>query len=240
MKRERFVLVALVLVALGGGLWSWQRAEPLAAPGVAPPEVQASTAAGTGPSPPASAPNTGSSEPEPKSTRAAQRQRADAVRARMREALAGRVRHTTPEPVAGRSSHPAAGTTAALSAAAAPAELAQRMPGLEGEGNQAERPLGKYIHETLQRQFIPLAGSCYEGLLGRQPKARGKLVLDLEIVGDDSVGGVVNDVTLGKDSTFTDEEFSTCVSESLYSTVFDAPPQGEKSVTVSYPLELEP
>jgi hypothetical protein len=159
----------------------------------------------------------------------------------MREELAGRIRHTAArERVTGRTSDSASGAAAAVPAEPAPAAPAQRMPGLVGEGNQAERPLGKYIRDTLQRQFIPLASSCYDELLSRQPKARGKLVLDLEIVGDGSVGGVVNDVTLGKDSTFTDEEFSTCVRESLYSTVFDAPPDDEKSVTVSYPLELEP
>jgi hypothetical protein len=114
------------------------------------------------------------------------------------------------------------------------------MPAPEGEGNQAQRPLGKYIQETMQQQFVPLAGSCYEQLLERDPRARGKLVLDLEVVGDQSTGGVVNDVALGEGTTFQDEEFATCVSESLYSTVFDAPPDDEKSVTISYPIELEP
>jgi hypothetical protein len=158
---------------------------------------------------------------------AAERQRADQIRDTLRRARAGRA---APPP---SQSSPARGASAQEAPAA-------HMPALEGEGNQAERPLGRYVQTTIRQQFIPLAVSCYEQLLERMPQARGKVVLELTIVGDSDVGGVVDDVQLGEGTTLEDEELSTCVSESLYSTVFDAPPEGEDSVTVSYPIELEP
>jgi len=114
------------------------------------------------------------------------------------------------------------------------------MPAPEGTGNQAQRPLGKYIQQTVRQQFVPLAASCYDELLQKEPAAKGRLVLELEVVGDSSVGGVVNDVELGEGTSFGESDFTTCVRESLLSTVFDAPPEGQQSVTISYPLELAP
>ncbi|HEU4581540.1 MAG TPA: AgmX/PglI C-terminal domain-containing protein [Polyangiaceae bacterium] len=173
-------------------------------------------------------------------SRAARRQRADAVRARLRQELGA-----SAQPGATRTGTSSRGAEQVHRAAFAPrplatAETSTRMPALEGSGNQAERPLGKYIRETVQQQFIPLAAGCYDELLRREPSAQGKLVLELEVVGDESVGGVVNDVSLGEGSTLSDPELETCVTESLYSTLFDAPPDGEHSVTITYPIELQP
>lgn len=243
MTRARVGIVALAALGLGGGLLWSVLGLPAARPAAAEPGAAELAAAR------AAAPSTATLESQPAASaqrapaseqtaaRPARRQQADAVRAKLRRELAGRIRHSGAAAAPGRP-----GSRAAPSSPAAAGEPAAppRMPALEGTGNQADRPLGKYVRETLQQQFIPLAGSCYEQLLQRQPQASGKLVLDLEIVGDGSVGGVVNDVTLGEGTTLDDEELATCVSESLYSTVFDAPPDDEKSVTVSYPLELSP
>lgn len=115
-----------------------------------------------------------------------------------------------------------------------------RMPSLRHSGNQATEPLGEYIRDLVRRDFVPMAGSCYEELLERQPHAAGKLVVDVVVVGDTSVGGVVDEVELGDDTTLTDEAFTTCVRESMMAMVFDAPPDGRGKLTFSYPFEFAP
>jgi hypothetical protein len=42
----------------------------------------------------------------------------------------------------------------------------------------------------VREQYIPAARSCYEELLGRQPSAGGKVVLEFAIVGDGDAGVV--------------------------------------------------
>jgi hypothetical protein len=123
---------------------------------------------------------------------------------------------------------------------AAQAEEPAQMPQPEGEGNQADKPLGKYVDRVLQEQFLPLAGSCYEELLARHPKLAGKVSLDFSIMGDPSVGGVVVDVAFGKGTTLKDASFQTCMSESMYAVVFDAPPEGHPTTTVTQSFELAP
>lgn len=112
------------------------------------------------------------------------------------------------------------------------------MPAAEGTGNQVGKPLGEYVDHLLKAQFNPVAGSCYEELLSRQPAAKGKLILNVTVAGDPRVGGVVDAVEVDPASTLDDSEFRLCMRESMFATVFDAPPGGE--VTFTYPLDLSP
>ena len=69
----------------------------------------------------------------------------------------------------------------------------------------------------------------------------GDVVLELSIVGNDDLGGVVETVEVDEESTtLDDEEFVTCVRESMYTTMFDAPPDGTNSITVTYPFSFSP
>jgi hypothetical protein len=111
---------------------------------------------------------------------------------------------------------------------------------MPGSGNQADAALGNYVAHVMHDEFAPLATSCYEALLERDPSAEGSVLLQFSIAGDRSVGGVVIDASLGDESTLRNAEFSTCVSESLYSVVFDAPPEGHPTVTVKQSLEFAP
>lgn len=129
----------------------------------------------------------------------------------------------------------------AAGAQAEPAQPAARIPGPVGSGNQAKEAMGQYIQEVVREQFQPVAGSCYEELLERKPDAAGDVVLELSIVGSDDLGGVVEEVQVQQDgTTFTDDEFLTCVRESMYTTTFDAPPDGKNSITVTYPFSFAP
>jgi hypothetical protein len=114
------------------------------------------------------------------------------------------------------------------------------MPSPVGSGNQKDQPLGQYVRRTVRQDFVPLAVSCYEELLASHPGVHGQLLLDVTIVGDRSVGGVVDAVELAPDSALTDERFTTCMRESMMAVVFDAPPAGKGRVTFKYPLELAP
>jgi hypothetical protein len=95
-----------------------------------------------------------------------------------------------------------------------------------------------FLKRAVREQYIPLAGGCYEELLTREPKAKGKMVFAFSIVGDEDTGGVVDTVELKEESEIKDPEFVLCVRESLYGTIFEPPPDGARETTVVYPIEF--
>jgi hypothetical protein len=103
-------------------------------------------------------------------------------------------------------------------------------------GSTAERR--EYVQQALREQYLPVARSCYEELLSRDPKANGRVVVRLTIVGDRDTGGVVDRVDFTDDTTFEDADFALCMRESMFSSIFEPPPDGVPEVTVVYPLEL--
>jgi hypothetical protein len=97
----------------------------------------------------------------------------------------------------------------------------------------------EYIQKHIRENFFPLAKDCYESLLASQPKAGGLVEIHMTLVGDESVGGVVDSLELGEKSTMKDPEFLDCVSESMLSMVFEPPPE-HGWVTVVYPVQFAP
>jgi hypothetical protein len=126
----------------------------------------------------------------------------------------------------------------ALVAQRAPEPLT--MPAPVGSGNQVNQALGAYVRAVMQQQFFPLAKSCYENLLAKRKAQSGKVVFNVRVVGDASVGGVVDAVEVEPSSSLRDEELVTCVRESMFSVQFDAPPPGEKEVTFTMPIDFSP
>lgn len=96
-----------------------------------------------------------------------------------------------------------------------------------------------YIRDRIQNDFKPLAKECYEAALEADASLGGKLVFSFTIVGDDSVGGIVESVDFAEGSDIEDEELLYCMRESLLSMTF-APPQKGGTVTVTYPMLLSP
>jgi ferric-dicitrate binding protein FerR (iron transport regulator) len=97
-----------------------------------------------------------------------------------------------------------------------------------------------YIKRTVREQYFPIARDCYQELLERQPAAGGKVVLEYAIVGDGDAG-VVDRVAIREDKdTIDDPEFQLCMSESMYTVVFEPPPPGVEETTVVYPIMLSP
>lgn len=95
-----------------------------------------------------------------------------------------------------------------------------------------------YIRDVVRSEFTPLVGSCYESLLKRQD-AGGTVDVSFTIVGDEKIGGIVEEAEVSSDAGLGDDEFQTCLRESMASVAFRPPPHGGK-VTVRYPFELAP
>ncbi len=162
------------------------------------------------------------------------RQVADAVRrhaARRREAAA-RAAKSAPEPA----------TTAPPSQ---PAPIAfgphRQAPPPDPTPEEARRR--EYIKRTVREQYFPVARECYGELLARQPTAAGRVTLEFDIVGDGDAG-VVDRVSLRDqddgDDSIEDPEFRLCMTESMYTAVFEPPPPGANETTVVYPVMLSP
>jgi hypothetical protein len=148
--------------------------------------------------------------PPPAEERARKRQHRDEMRARIQRALESR-----PEP---RSS-----------SAAEEAEPAETFGTLNKE----------YIREVVREQVVELVRECYENALEHEPEMAGRISLEFTIVGDESVGGVIEEVVVGEGTTLLDPELGECVSESMASATF-SPPEGGGSVQVTYPFIFEP
>lgn len=165
-------------------------------------------------------------EPPKKTIRDA-RQRNE-VRERLREALGPRFPRPAPEApkAAGTPPKPAA-STPPIAAPPSGNDDSSAPPGIEP----------KYIQERVRQDFFPLARDCYTSLLKRSPKVGGRAEIHFTIVGDESIGGIVEDASLGDGSTLNDAEFDDCIRESMMTMTFP-PPKGGGSVTVTYPVEF--
>ncbi|HVZ32292.1 MAG TPA: AgmX/PglI C-terminal domain-containing protein [Polyangiaceae bacterium] len=152
--------------------------------------------------------------------RALARQRADALRKHARQR---RDRHQAPSSMRPQIANRTEGDAAARHA------LSPR----EEERRRA------YLNQAMHEQYFPVARSCHEDLLARDPTAEGKVVLSFAIVGAEDAG-VIDRVETQDGTTIDDPDFTQCMRESLYTTVFQAPPAGAEETTVVYPVVLKP
>lgn len=95
-----------------------------------------------------------------------------------------------------------------------------------------------YIRRTVSEDLVPLVRECYDSSLELQPELTGKMVLHFTIAGDESVGGIVEEVQLTDETTIADPAMRECVSESMMSVIF-APPADGGRVEVTYPIIFE-
>ncbi len=104
-----------------------------------------------------------------------------------------------------------------------------------GPGSAAPRPSDasklpalapEYIQSAISEQLVPVAIECYETALDQDPELAGKLLMNFTIIGDEEVGGVVEDAALGEGSTLDNEFVRECMRESLLSVSFPAPDAG--------------
>ena len=99
----------------------------------------------------------------------------------------------------------------------------------------------KYIQDVMRSDLMPMASKCYEELLVRQPDAGGRVMMTFKIVGDDALGGIVEDADIDdtEPEAIHDEKLATCIRESL-STLAFPPPAKDGWVTVGYPIVFQP
>lgn len=97
----------------------------------------------------------------------------------------------------------------------------------------------EYIRESV-RDLIPVIRECYENALEDEPELGGKLVMKFEILGDEEVGGVVDEVEIdAEQSTIGDADMRECMRESMYTLELPAPDAGGH-VFVTYPFVFTP
>ena len=98
----------------------------------------------------------------------------------------------------------------------------------------------EYIREVVTEDLVPIAKECYESALEDDPELGGRLVLQFSIVGDASVGGIVDEVSIDEEgSTLKHPSLGECMTESTATLLFDPPENGGR-VVVNYPFIFEP
>lgn len=93
----------------------------------------------------------------------------------------------------------------------------------------------KYIRSAIG-EIVPLIRECFE--LGRQarPELRqARAIVHFSIIGDEQLGGVVEESRLDDSSEGMTPELTECVRETMYSLKLPAP-EGEGRVEVTYPF----
>jgi hypothetical protein len=103
-------------------------------------------------------------------------------------------------------------------------------------------PLGTldkdYIRARIQEDLVPIAKECYESALEDEPKLAGRLVMKFAIVGDEDVGGVVEEANVDPESDIKHVDLLECMKESMLALSFP-PPEGGGRVEVTYPFVFE-
>lgn len=97
-----------------------------------------------------------------------------------------------------------------------------------------------YVQHLLRTRVVPLLERCYEALTQRHPEALGNVGLNFSILGERSLGGVVIDMDLTATDTLEDPLFRTCMTDSMYALIVEAPPGATGSVSVEQIFELSP
>ncbi|MFO0636313.1 MAG: AgmX/PglI C-terminal domain-containing protein [Nannocystaceae bacterium] len=92
-----------------------------------------------------------------------------------------------------------------------------------------------YIQARIKEDLVPLAQECYESALEDDAAVAGKLTMHFDIIGDESVGGVVDGAEIDPSSEIEHPALLECMRESMMSLSF-APPEGGGTVSVTYPF----
>lgn len=105
-------------------------------------------------------------------------------------------------------------------------------------GNLIDRT-GNHGHmvKVMNEELMPLVDECYALARETQPQLMSMLVLDVELIGDEELGGVVESVKVGEGNEVVDPALIECVQESLLGTTLPPPPEGGRE---AMQLQLRP
>jgi len=228
---RRLLAVGMVVVGIGGYLlWRQAHQGSVPSPGSLSPATPQSTE---------SSALTGGHEPAAVSSNShgAARVRADEMRERLLALIAeaGPAWGTT-EPQTQDAS-----TAVGLVARGAHGEPLAPMPTAGGatnsEGLDAQ---AQYIRSRLRDDLWVLVRQCYAAEKQRDPAARGTVYLVFKILGDPSVGGVVDEVSVDPArSDIKSAAFAECVENSMMTVGFPPPPS-QMDIGIEYPMVLSP
>ena len=116
------------------------------------------------------------------------------------------------------------------------ADDADHEPSGEGVKDRTGGDLSSLV-ATVNEDFLPLANECYAMALERSPGLRGMLDMNITLIADEEVGGLVESADLGEENEIDDAEMTECIRESMFATVFPAPPasgQAEMRLTLRF------
>jgi hypothetical protein len=115
-------------------------------------------------------------------------------------------------------------------------------PPAPGEGitDRSGGRLGPYV-AVINSDLLPLAEECYALAQENNPDLRGMLDLDVEIIADEEIGGLVESVALGHENEIDDPTLLECIRETTLSTIFPAPERsGREGMRLTLRFEPDP
>ena len=90
---------------------------------------------------------------------------------------------------------------------------------------------------VMNEELMPLADECYALARDTNPELEGLLVLDIDIIGDEEIGGVIEAVRPGEANELVDPILLECMRESLFATTLPQPEEsGRDAISLSMPL----
>jgi hypothetical protein len=99
---------------------------------------------------------------------------------------------------------------------------------------------GDALSDLLTNDFVPLADECFADARERNPDLAGMAAIEVTVVADEDIGGVVESATPAPDNEITDAGFVECMRESMLSTVLPPPPDsGRRDVMISLRFDEE-
>lgn len=97
------------------------------------------------------------------------------------------------------------------------------------------------LMDAVSKDLMPLADECYEAAVERDPSIAGMIDINLEVVGDEDVGGIVESFEFGAENEIEDEEMLECIRETTLSTLFPAPEDtGRRGARLTLRFEPDP
>lgn len=84
----------------------------------------------------------------------------------------------------------------------------------------------EYLVKVMNEELIPLADECYAMAREKNPELAGMMAVDVDLVGDEDVGGVVEEVKTSASNEIKDEGLLECVRESLMAVTLPPPTEG--------------
>ncbi|MEM9454824.1 MAG: hypothetical protein AAGF11_11640 [Myxococcota bacterium] len=97
----------------------------------------------------------------------------------------------------------------------------------------------EYLVKVMNEDLMPLADECYELALEEQPDLEGMLAVELDIIGEEEIGGVVESVQPAEDNELSHPTLVECVRESILATTLPPPEQGGRD-EIMLSLRLSP